>query len=117
MSIREIIEAATEGPWYISNRPKDKAVLIKGGEYGHKIARMYLRSNQHNNTKFIAAFDPEHVAKTEAVVEAAKEVWSLIDEHGANILPHLFDTDENAGQKLRDSFAELDEYRKEHNLL
>lgn len=35
------------------------------------------------------------------VAEAAKIVMDLLEEHGPSIVPHLLDTDENAGQRLR----------------
>jgi len=39
------------------------------------------------------------------LVDGCKRVMDLLDEHGSEIVPHLMDTDENAGQKLRDLIA------------
>lgn len=37
---------------------------------------------------------------------AAKDVMELLQRDGAKIVPHLLDTDENAGQRLRDVLEE-----------
>lgn len=37
--------------------------------------------------------------------EAAKEVMALLEQHGGAIWPHLSDTDDNAGQRLRNALA------------
>ena len=41
----------------------------------------------------------------DALLAAAKEVMGMLEEHGASIVPHLLDTDMNAGQRLRDAIA------------
>lgn len=33
----------------------------------------------------------------------AREVMDKLESHGAEIVPHLMDTDENAGQRLREA--------------
>lgn len=48
---------------------------------------------QRANARLIAAA-PE-------VVEHAARVMALLAEHGPSIVPHLLDTDDNAGQRLR----------------
>lgn len=37
------------------------------------------------------------------VCKNAQRVMSLLEKHGADIVPHLLDTDENAGQLLREA--------------
>lgn len=39
--------------------------------------------------------------------KAAADVMRHLEEHGPAIVPHLLDTDENAGQRLRDTIAKL----------
>jgi len=41
------------------------------------------------------------------LLRAAKEVMADLAEHGPSIVPHLMDTDNNAGQRLRDAIAEV----------
>lgn len=42
---------------------------------------------------------------TPQLLAAAKEVMSLLREYGPSIVPHLMDSDQNAGQRLRDAIA------------
>ena len=37
-----------------------------------------------------------------ALVRQARQVMQYLEEHGTSIVPHLLDTDENPGQRLRD---------------
>lgn len=39
--------------------------------------------------------------ENEALGRAASEVMTALQAHGASIVPHLLDTDDNAGQRLR----------------
>ena len=41
--------------------------------------------------------------------KTAKEVMDLLQEYGAEIVPHLIDTDENPGQRLREALQESSE--------
>lgn len=51
----------------------------------------------------VAAWHEDEVEKRLAPLrEAAKEVMDLLAKHGPGIVPHLMDTDENAGQRLRE---------------
>lgn len=43
-----------------------------------------------------------------AVVEEARQVMSLLAAHGSAIVPHLLDTDDNAGERLRSALTALD---------
>lgn len=44
-------------------------------------------------------------ATQQALLAAAKDVMDLLREYGASIVPHLMDSDQNAGQRLRDAIA------------
>ncbi len=44
-------------------------------------------------------------AHAKALREAATEVMAALEQHGAAIVPHLIDTDDNAGQRLREALA------------
>jgi hypothetical protein len=46
-------------------------------------------------------------ARLDELKGLAKRVMDLLEEHGASILPHLLDTDENAGQQLREALEEV----------
>jgi hypothetical protein len=51
-------------------------------------------------------------AEFTALVAAAREVMDMLEEHGRDergpsIVPHLLDSDQNAGQRLRDLLASL----------
>lgn len=42
------------------------------------------------------------------VAEYAREVMSYLEKYGSSIVPHLLDTDENPGERLRDALRKLD---------
>ena len=42
------------------------------------------------------------------LLNAAKRVMEALEQYGASIVPHLMDTDDNAGQELRNVIAELE---------
>lgn len=56
---------------------------------------------QAAQTKTLLALEAER-EKVKALRGAAKEIMGMLEEHGASIVPHLMDTDDNAGQRLRD---------------
>ncbi len=41
----------------------------------------------------------------QALLASAKEVMDLLEEYGPSIVPHLMDSDQNAGQRLRDAIT------------
>jgi hypothetical protein len=102
MSIRDIIEAATAGSWRIATSKS-----VKAGD--RTICRTHDRKwrygndeQETNDARFIATFDPEHVALMEAVCEAAEarhQEWTR-DTYIA----------------IDDAIAALQAYRKEHGL-
>ena len=47
-------------------------------------------------------------ANHEELLTAAKEVMELLQECGPSIVPHLLDTDQNAGQRLRSAIAKAE---------
>lgn len=101
-TIRDIIEAATQGGWkwgeYDQLEALGETIMFPSCACG---AYKYERSIEDmapydGNKKFIATFDPEHVALMEDVVDAA---WSSADEEG-----------------LYNALTRLDEYRKKKGL-
>lgn len=77
MSIRDIIEAASEPPWGIKLWEHDSIADITDAE-GHYLAQ----DADPSDADFIATFDPTHVALMEAVVEAAGIRVGGIDADG-----------------------------------
>ncbi len=49
----------------------------------------------------------DRINDLEAVAKAAEEVMKLLSENGASIVPHIIDTDDNPGQRLRNALAAL----------
>lgn len=45
------------------------------------------------------------IAAVGELTAAASDVMSLLRDHGPAIVPHLMDSDQNAGQRLRDAIA------------
>jgi hypothetical protein len=56
--------------------------------------------------------DVEHIltrlSQARKVEEAARRVSDLLTAHGASIVPHLMDTDDNPGQELRNALDEVE---------
>jgi hypothetical protein len=48
------------------------------------------------------------IAAAPELYEAAKEVMDLLSKYGASIVPHLLDTDENPGGRLRAILAKVE---------
>ncbi len=46
----------------------------------------------------------------EEIAINANEVMECLEEYGASIVPHLMDTDENSGERLRQLLKELKEF-------
>lgn len=40
------------------------------------------------------------------MADKGKRVMDLLEKHGGSIVPHLLDTDENAGQEFREALSE-----------
>lgn len=49
---------------------------------------------------------PDYKALAGKLAEAADEVMKKLEQHGPSIVPHLLDTDENAGERLREVITE-----------
>lgn len=49
------------------------------------------------------AAERERRVKVEGALKLGKIVMDLLQKHGPSIVPHLLDTDENAGQRFRDA--------------
>lgn len=104
MNIREIIEAATKNRWWIGSYWEDE------GLYSGDVPIIYVDSYGNfqvnkNDANFITTFNPEHVALTEAVVEAAVKMEQA---GGWRVLLK--------GTPLFDSLERLLTYRKAHDL-
>jgi hypothetical protein len=48
------------------------------------------------------------IAAAPEIYEAAKQVMDMLKKHGPSIVPHLLDSDENAGQRLRDALKKAE---------
>jgi hypothetical protein len=103
MSIRCIIEAATPGPWRIAT---SKSVKVGDKTICRTHDRKWRYGNDEqetNDARFIASFDPEHVALMEAELQAGRHAW------GFQHWPHAA----LAYNEARDA---LTAYRKERGL-
>lgn len=111
-SARAGMPAHTPGPWIASKfgfqvltgDSWNTICTLKGGaewEDGRgKYQPEYAWENQEANARLIAAA-PDLLA-------AAKEVMATLEKHGPSVVPHLLDTDMNAGQRLRDAIAKAE---------
>ena len=98
MSIRDIIEAATPGPWWTAG-----GVVSADNEYATSSDPYVFQvpiDPSWDNATFAATFDPEHVALMEAVCDAAKRN----------------DDERFGGRSLHYCIADLTAYRKERGL-
>jgi hypothetical protein len=152
MSIRDIIEAATPGPWergdhwwiqgadhcqcldsygplvhegcmningrmmeaHVHRMPEPittegitTAWLDERTHKPHSIVHQPVLVGFDADARFIATFDPEHVALMEAVCEAAKQAHYKLKHHSAAY---------EAQRILATAIAALAAYRKEHGL-
>jgi len=48
-------------------------------------------------------------ADAAALAEAARDVMAYLEQHGPSIVPHLLDTDENPGERLREALRQYDQ--------
>lgn len=94
---------------------KASATAQKQSNYGRYKAGIHRGEGRTFETVNIIADSPElalEIARKATVAskltKAAKEVMGLLQKHGKEIVPHLLDTDENAGQRLRDAIAEAE---------
>ena len=58
-----------------------------------------------HSPKLKAATD--RLARFEALADGAREVMRLLTVYGSSVVPHLLDSDDNAGQRLRVQLAAL----------
>ena len=105
--------AATKGPWDVSST-YDGALTVLQMRHPHKqicINADYAAMPEgykasHENAELIA-LSRNHFAALVRVAMAADEGMAALAEHGASIVPHLVDTDENAGERLRSALSSL----------
>jgi hypothetical protein len=84
------------------------ASLIKG----HTISMWRgLTSPEELSDQILALIAPElaKANKYDELYSAASDVMRCLDTFGAKIVPHLMDTDDNPGQRLRDALNQPDE--------
>jgi hypothetical protein len=114
MRIRDIIEAATPGPWEV------RGCVVPGEaiDYCYKDGNASVRApiantgvcddkrlNPKSDARFIATFDPKHVALMEAVCEAVGRCGSGLVMDA----PHEWRT-------VAEAYDALQAYRKERGL-
>jgi hypothetical protein len=92
--LEKLLAAATPGPWTHAS---------------DKLAAGNIKAPD-NAALIVAAVNalPELLARVKRLEEAlrlGKIVMDMLEEHGPSIVPHLLDTDENAGQRFRDALA------------
>ena len=68
---------------------------------GATIARVPLRDVSINEQKANAEIIVRAVNSHAELLAAAKEVMDTLRDHGPGIVPHLMDTDQNCGERLR----------------
>jgi len=81
-----------------------------GDSKGTNIASTWTTPDENNpngrpykaNAAFIVTACNAHYK----LLNAAKQVMEILGQYGASAVPHLMDTDDNAGQALRDAIAE-----------
>lgn len=87
----------TPGPWLYAGR----------FGFGHLI-HPNVAVAYGNNGSPSGLFNARLISASPELLSAAKEVMALLEEYGAPIVPHLLDTDMNAGQRLRDAIAKAE---------
>lgn len=104
---------ATPGPWSRQSGCVPQVVI---GPHSRQLLRCYKDQIKGTdpvaNAAHIAGMDP---ATTLALTAALREAWEalrlgkivmdLLEEHGASIVPHILDSDENAGERFRQAIA------------
>lgn len=100
------------GPWPHYSPCKRKATTEAGYCKQHDPATVKAR-REKSNAEWLVKYEEERSIRRvkEAgpdLLKAAKEVIGLLEKHGGSIVPHLMDTDENAGQRLRDAIAKAE---------
>jgi hypothetical protein len=82
-----------------------------GGWFVNGIAKVFYKGEAK---KGYGKPDPEGQANARLIssapelLECAKAVMDMLKKHGPSIVPHLMDSDENAGQRLRDAIAKAE---------
>ena len=107
MSVRDIIEAATPGPWRIAT---SKSVKVGDRTICRTHDRKWRYGNDEqatNDARFIATFNPERVALMEAVIEADFNVSDAKGDEGATAYAFIV---------RATAMARLEAYRKERGL-
>ena len=53
-----------------------------------------------------------YIALLEEIAEHGRMVIGALEIHGSSIVPHLLDTDDNAGERLRKALERLDKWEE-----
>ena len=126
MSTQDIIEAATPGPWEVRGCVVPGEAIDYCYKDGNASIRLPVantgvcdskRLNPKSDARFIATFDPEHVALMEAVCEAAADyLQDTCNECGFRTC-EMPDSDIGCSlDDIRNTRAALAAYRKERGL-
>jgi hypothetical protein len=65
-------------------------------------ARARLIAIEHNALPSLL----DEIGRLHRVEQHARAVMGLLEKHGPSIVPHLLDTDDNPGQRLREAMGE-----------
>jgi hypothetical protein len=124
MSIRDIIEAATPGPWSKYPSRLDTATTVV--DFADRDLCDVRCSGSpvdmhYATTRFIATFDPEHVALMEAVCEAARDGIPCQHEYASSaclvaMREDSLCTTSTCNKALCAALAAIAAYRKERGL-
>jgi D-serine deaminase-like pyridoxal phosphate-dependent protein len=90
--------AHTPGPW-VGFSDQGKCIAIMPAMRGGDVCTFEKPPSADDARLIVAAPD---------LLSAAKEVMAAIEEYGGSIVPHLIDTDMNAGQRLRVAIAKAE---------
>ena len=103
--LTEIISAASQGEWKVLDRGTSVGTTTEDICYAFSPREPRFTPNSVSNSRFIATFDPQHIALMEAIVRTASgSLFSL-------------KTDGEIIDELINLVEALDDYRKERGLL
>lgn len=99
----------TSGPWTIDAEATPDETWIRGGESGQTvIAAVWPQGGDDTDVapgRDIEGDNARLIAVAPELLAAAIEVMDALEHWGPSIVPHLMDTDENQGQRLRVAIA------------
>lgn len=93
----------TPGPWSVVPHSRHKH-SVSGGMWTN-FAKVVTRISGRSEDSAEGLANARLIGAAPELLSAAIEVMQALEEHGPSIVPHLLDTDMNAGQRLRDAIA------------